>query len=220
MKRAVICFTRVPRPGQTKTRLLPLLSPQHCAQLHWAFLKDLALMYETLDADLFVAYTPDPDWKDLQAVFPFAKGFFPQEGDDLGAKMLHAMERVFSLSYEQCLLSGSDLPLLSAQHLNSGFAALEQADVCLGPTGDGGYYLIGSKKPCPELFASQQYGTVSIWDNTLAAARQAGYSLLPAIPCDDVDTPEDLRQLWQRIAAEDSHSARFLAQLVKEGVSL
>ena len=61
MRRAVICFTRVPRPGVTKTRLLPVLSPKQCAALHTAFLKDLARVYRELDAALFVAYAPDPD---------------------------------------------------------------------------------------------------------------------------------------------------------------
>ena len=65
MKNAVILFTRVPKPGQTKTRLLPVLQPEQCADLHWAFLKDLAALYRDLDAHLFVAYTPDPDWEQL-----------------------------------------------------------------------------------------------------------------------------------------------------------
>lgn len=55
MKNAVILFTRVPKPGQTKTRLLPVLQPEQCADLHWAFLKDLAALYRDLDAHLFVA---------------------------------------------------------------------------------------------------------------------------------------------------------------------
>ena len=63
MRRAVICFTRVPRPGVTKTRLLPVLSPKQCAALHTAFLKDLARVYRELDAALFVAYAPERAWE-------------------------------------------------------------------------------------------------------------------------------------------------------------
>ncbi len=220
MKRAVICFTRVPKAGQTKTRLLPILSPQQCADLHTAFLQDLARLYECFPADLFVAYTADPDWEQLKKIFPMAKAFFPQDGEDLGAKMLHAMENVLTWGYESCILTGSDLPLLSSAQLESGFRALEQADVTLGPTPDGGYYLVGSKKPCPALFANQQYGSSTVWENTLAAAEQAGFSVLPALPCDDVDTPDDLRTLWKTIAGNGSYTARFLEQIRKEGVSL
>ena len=78
MKRAVICFTRVPRPGVTKTRLLPVLSPERCAALHTAFLKDLARVYRELDAELFVAYAPDPDWSLLKDIFSMASELFPQ----------------------------------------------------------------------------------------------------------------------------------------------
>ncbi len=219
MKAAVICFTRVPKPGQTKTRLLPILSPEQCAALHTAFLMDLATLYEQYPADLFLAYTADPNWTALREIFPMAKDFFPQEGIDLGEKMNRAMEKVLALGYDACILTGSDLPLLSAAHLNSGFTALQTADVTLGPTSDGGYYLVGSKAPCPQLFADQQYGGSTVWENTLTAAKKAGYTLQPALPCDDVDTPDDLRALWKTIDP-NSHSARLLTQLQKEGVSL
>lgn len=220
MKRAVICFTRVPKPGQTKTRLLPLLSGEHCAQLHRAFLKDLSILYRGFDADLFVAYTPDPHWQELQELFPTATSFFPQEGEDLGARMKNAIASVLDLAYDSCILTGSDLPLLTAAHLESGFAALEQADVTFGPTSDGGYYLVGMKRLCPEVFEKQSYGGSSVWENTLAAAQNAGYSVAAAEACDDVDTPEDLRQLWQQIAGNGSHTACFLEEIQKEGVTL
>ena len=83
MKNALICFTRVPRPGLTKTRLLPILTPEQCAGLHWAFLRDLAQVYRVVDAHLFVAYTADENWEALKPVFPTARDFFPQEGEDL-----------------------------------------------------------------------------------------------------------------------------------------
>ena len=82
MRQAVICFTRVPRPGVTKTRLLPVLSPKQCAALHTAFLKDLARVYRELDAALFVAYAPDPDWALLKDIFPMASALFPQTGEN------------------------------------------------------------------------------------------------------------------------------------------
>ena len=97
MKHAVICFTRVPKPGKTKTRLMPRLSGEQCAQLHWAFLQDLSRIYDSLDADLLVAHTPDPDWEDLKEVFPGGV-FFPQEGDGLGEKMNHALNLALSHS--------------------------------------------------------------------------------------------------------------------------
>ena len=111
MKNALICFTRVPRPGVTKTRLLPVLTPEQCAGLHWAFLRDLAQVYEAVDAHLFVAYTADESWKALKPVFPTARDFFPQEGVDLGEKMYNAIARVLGLGYEAVVLTGKVSPL-------------------------------------------------------------------------------------------------------------
>lgn len=210
MKRAVICFTRVPKPGITKTRLLPVLSPEQCAGLHWAFLRDLADCYRQLDAHLFVAYTPDADWERLKSVLPPA-GYLPQKGKDLGEKMYRAIRKVTDLGYTSVVLTGADLPLMTTAHLESGFSLLEEKDIAIGPTSDGGYYLIGMKKPCREIFQVEGYGGSSVFENTVAAARNAGLTVGLAMPCDDVDTPEDL---WNLTKSADpvSHTGRFLRQ--------
>ena len=218
MKRAVICFTRVPKPGVTKTRLLPVLKPQQCADLHWAFLKDLADTYQELDAHLFVAYTPDPDWEQLKSVFPDA-GFLVQKGSDLGEKMYRAIRTVLKLGYESVILTGADLPMMGHAHLESGFAALETADVTIGPNPDGGYYLIGMKAPHPEIFHVPNYGGATVYENTVAAIQAAGLSFGAALPCGDVDTPQDLRELLRK-AEPASATGRVLKEFEQEGAAL
>ena len=210
MKRAVICFTRVPKPGATKTRLLPVLKPRQCADLHWAFLKDLADTYRELDAHLFVAYTPDADWESLKTVFPHA-GFYPQKGNDLGERMYRVIRKILELGYESAVLTGTDLPMMTAAHLESGFAVLEEKDIAIGPTSDGGYYLIGMKKPCREVFRVEGYGGASVFESTVTAAEDAGLSVGLALTCDDVDTPGDLWDLTKTVRP-GSHTEKFLKQ--------
>lgn len=212
MKQAVICFTRVPKPGHTKTRLLPVLKPEQCAGLHWAFLRDLANVYQQMDTHLFVAYTPDADWEQLKSVFPHA-GYIPQKGKDLGEKMYRCLRKVLDLGYESVLLTGSDLPQMTARHLESGFAVLEENDIAIGPTSDGGYYLIGMKKPCREIFRISGYGSSCVLEKTVAAAKDAGLTVGYALSCDDVDTPEDLWDLF-KTADPDSHTGRYLKEIV------
>ena len=219
MKNALICFTRVPKPGVTKTRLLPILSGEQCAMLHTAFLRDLSSVYEQMDADLFVAYTNDPDWEMLKEIFPAARGFFPQSGADLGEKMYNALRFVLEAGYGKAVLTGADLPLMTGVHLESGFAALDGADIAIGPTSDGGYYLVGMKQPSRVIFENQSYGGSTVLENTLAAANAAGLSAALAMACDDVDTPEDLRNLMTRLSPE-SATCSLLQELKKEGVSL
>ena len=218
MKRAVICFTRVPKPGVTKTRLLPILSPDQCAALHWAFLKDLAGVYQDVEAHLFVSYVPDPDWEALKRIFPHA-GYLPQKGTDLGEKMYRAIRKVLNLGYTSVVLTGADLPRMTAEHIASGFAALEDSDIAIGPTSDGGYYLIGMKAPRKEVFRVEGYGGASVLENTLAAAREAGLTVAFARSCDDVDTPEDLRQLAVSVDPA-TYTGRYLETLKKEGIAL
>ena len=219
MKKALICFTRVPQPGRTKTRLLPILTGEQCALLHTAFLQDLSAIDGAVEADLYIAYTDDPSWEMLKGVFPEAKEFFPQEGADLGEKMHNSLCHVLAQGYDAVILTGADLPLMTAAHLESGFAALAGADVVLGPTSDGGYYLVGMKKPCRVVFENQQYGGTTVLDNTIAAAKAADLTVAFAKICDDVDTPEDLRNLVKVLSTE-SATCRYLMQLRREGVDL
>ena len=204
MKRALICFTRVPKPGVTKTRLLPILTGNQCAALHTAFLQDLSAVYGQVGGDLFVAYTADPDWEMPKYIFTKACGFFPQEGADLGEKMYHAIHHVLQLGYDRVILTGADLPMMTAAHLESGFAALEEADVTFGPTSDGGYYLVGMKNPHRTVFEKQQYGGATVLESTVAAGKAAGLTVSFAKTCDDVDTPEDLHQLVYSLSPESA----------------
>ena len=220
MKKAIICFTRVPAPGRTKTRLMPLLSGEQCAALHTAFLQDIAAACSLVDASLFVAHTPEDDPAPLRTIFPDAADFFPQQGQDLGARMDHAITRILSQSFDACVLIGADLPLLTAGHLRAAFSALETADMTLGPTSDGGYYLIGLRRPCGEVFRGQEYSTASVFENTMAAAKAAGLSCAAAPLCDDIDTPEDLSLLHRTIQDHDSHTARCLRRFADLGVKL
>ena len=204
MKKAIICFTRVPKPGVTKTRLMPLLTGDQCARLHTAFLKDLASVYKNVAADLFVAYTADPEWEKLKDIFHDARDFFPQEGADLGEKMYHALRHVLERGYDKVILTGADLPLMTAAHLESGFATLEQADVTFGPTSDGGYWLVGMKQPHKAVFEKQSYGGATVLENTVGAAKAAGLTVSFTKTCDDVDTPEDLAALGDKLSPESA----------------
>ncbi len=218
-KRTMICFTRVPRPGKTKTRLLPVLSPEQCAGLHRAFLEDLSEVYRKIEADVFVAYDEDPDWEVLKEIFPMAAGFFAQSGEGLGEKMDHAIKRVLALGYDMAVLTGTDLPLMKKEHLEDGFQKLRDNDMVLGPTPDGGYYLIGLKKPCSQVFSGQQYGNGSVFENTWKKAEAEGLHVAGAFGCGDVDTPEDLYRLAKEVCPA-SRTGRYLELLRKEGVRL
>lgn len=209
----------MPKAGVTKTRLMSLLSGEQCAALHTAFLQDIARVYRETHADLFVFYTADPNWHMLTDIFPFAKGFFPQRGADLGKRMLNAISHILDTGYDGVILTGTDLPRLTTEHLQSGFAALDKADIAIGPNPDGGYYLIGMTQPHAAPFAPKGYGGESVYQATLEGITSAGLTYCEALPCGDVDTPDDLRELAQYVDP-NSFTGKYIQQLRKEGIAI
>ena len=109
MKDALILFTRVPIPGQTKTRLMPFLTGEECARLHACFVKDIYEKAKQVDADIFVFFTPKDEKKLLQQVLDNETVCLPQFGDDLGERMKNAIGIVLRMGYEKVILIGTDM---------------------------------------------------------------------------------------------------------------
>lgn len=218
MKQALILFTRVPTEGKTKTRLQTALTPAQCVEAHCAFLRDAkAACSNPSQWDLLVFYGDEGPLSVLQKILPEQSAFFPQQGKSLGEKMDRAISRVLSMGYERCVLVGADLPELNQKIIDAAMQQLQKNQLVLGPTADGGYYLIGSTKPCPEIFSGQSYGGSSVFENTVAAAKKAGLSLGIVAPLEDIDQPEDLRALAKRLNGKQEtvcpHSRQFLRKL-------
>lgn len=218
MKRAVILFTRVPIAGKTKTRMMTKLDPTECARLHCCFLKDIAGEFRKTPADIFVFFTPEGKKERLVRLLGEDLRYFAQEGKDLGERMGNAVKKVLGLGYDACVLTGSDIPELRAETLKLAFRVLECKDVVLGPTADGGYYLIGMKRPHMGVFEGKAYGTGSVFQDTEAAAKQEGLSLGYTEMLTDMDSVSDLNgyraRMKEREELRRSATGRYLARTV------
>ena len=196
----LILFAKAPVPGRVKTRLCPPLSPEQAAGLYVAFARD---SFELLDgvekASVEIAYEPsrlftDPAWISRRA------RWFPQKGRDLGARMAHAFERAFAAGASRVVIVGSDSPGLPARRFGEAFASLKSRDCVLGPSRDGGYYLIGLRRACPALFRGIRWSTDEVFAKTVALARAQGLTLRRLPSFGDVDRPEDLPVLRRTLA--------------------
>lgn len=201
MNQAIIIFTRAPIPGRTKTRMMPLLSPQQCAKLHICFLKDIIKECEKCKANIFVCYTPDEDKQKryLKEVLGIQYGYLPQRGDHLGERMFRAFEEVFAMGYEECILIGTDVPELRSGDLMQAFEVLKTQEVVFGKTHDGGYYLVGMKKARREAFGLDRYGHGAVLEETIKALSQAGITVGYSKKLWDMDTPSDLKEYRKRM---------------------
>jgi uncharacterized protein len=189
----LIIFTRYPRPGQAKTRLIPALGPQGAAQLQSAMTEHSLLQARGLKRPIAIYYTNGSELE-LRDWLGEDLCYRTQCPGDLGAKMLGAFCDTLEEGTEAVII-GTDCPDINTQLLAQTFQALKTSDLVLGPALDGGYYLIGLRRVIPELFNNIAWSTDRVLSQTLAIAKGLNLSihLLPELP--DIDRPEDLQYL-------------------------
>lgn len=118
--------------------------------------------------------------------------YHPQSGGGLGHRLNDAFVQGFQAGLERIVIIGSDCPEIDATHLEQAFCQLHSHDVVLGPAQDGGYYLVGLRRACAELFQGITWGTEQVFKQTVAIATQLGLSLATLETLRDVDRPEDI----------------------------
>ena len=195
----LILFTRVPKAGQAKTRLIPALGEQGAAEFQWHLLERL-LGELRAGADqglwhLCVSYCGAEGLERLQALAGEGVAFMEQVDDpDLGVRMRAALERELAAGAPAVGLMGSDLPEATTGIVAEALGLLEDpaTDVALCPVEDGGYWFLGLKRPFPQLFEGTIYGGLSVFDDALAACAAHGRTVATGSRLHDVDTPEDL----------------------------
>ena len=189
----VLLFTKFPQPGLVKTRLGQAVGAENAAQLQKAFIEDELRMLAGIGADVTLCCDPFRPLADYERLFGPGITYRPQQGADLGERMLRALHLALLENTEAAVLIGSDLPDLPGTHVREAFTALRSAQVCLGPATDGGFYLLGLREPLPaDIFKGVAWSGPQVLKKTLANCEPRGVShrLLPAWP--DVDTVDDL----------------------------
>jgi len=189
----LIVMAKYPEPGAVKTRLARVLGADNACALYRAFVLDLAGRLDNLPYAVTWAY-----WPPTAPFQGLVRGgrYRPQEGGNLGERMAKALAEEFAEHGGPILVIGADAPHLPAARLAEAAAALAGgADVVLGPSADGGYYLIGLRGPAPGLFSDIPWSTARVLGTTRerAAALGLGVHLLP--PGFDLDEPADLARL-------------------------
>lgn len=195
---SALVMAKAPRPGAVKTRLEPLLGPERCASLQGALIAHAARWaLEIAPGGAHLAYGPDgASEAELRAHVPAGVRLFADGEGDLGDRLAHATGRVMGERPGPLLVVGTDMPLLSRAHARAAVRALESADLCFGPALDGGYWIVGLARPCPELFGLREaWGGPEVLERSLAIARAAGLEVALLDPERDLDDQADARAL-------------------------
>jgi len=243
---ALAVMTKAPQAGRVKTRLVPPLTPEQAAELNKCFLRDTAAAISSCsrrhvgDANKMpfehgrashseaatgvcgiAVYTPVGAESAYNDILPNDFFLSPQRGDEFGERLYFAVEDLFKCGFESVCLIDSDSPTVPAENFVKAVELLSASGdrVVLGPSDDGGYYLIGLKKPHRQLFEQIDWSTERVLNQTIqrATEMQLEVKLLPAGY--DVDDDASLRRLSNELLADTTstdiapYTRRFLASL-------
>lgn len=210
-------MAKAPRPGEVKTRLCPPLSPAEAAELYRCFLLDKVAQVRSVDgATAVLAFTPDTDRRTFEALAP-GVSLLAQRGDDLGSRLLNGLDDLLRGGHAGALAIDSDTPTLPTDFLRQAIdlVVTPGIDVVLGPTEDGGYYLIGMRTVWPSLFAAMPWSTAEVFPETIRRAEAHGLRVACLPSWFDVDTGDDLDRLValvRRGDADDAHHTRLFLE--------
>jgi rSAM/selenodomain-associated transferase 1 len=208
-------FARWPTPGAVKSRLSPALPSPLNLDLYRAMLRDaLAAASGSGAAERFLSWDDAPAGSGLEPPDGFVAR--SQRGHDLGERLTHALDELLAGTGARVVVIGADCPELTPGILREAFDALGPADLVLGPASDGGYYLIGLRRPAPALFASIAWGTASVLEQTLDRARRSGLETALLGGLADLDTPDDLVRFAARCALAGDATGRHTVAALRE----
>lgn len=202
----VVVMARSPEGGPApKSRLAgPGLSDAERRQLYTAFLKDAIDGCRRIrNATLRVAFTPDGGPSGFAELGVGGEELLPQRGADLGERERNIFADLFGQGFGKVVIIGSDLPTLPMDHVREALTELDAGTVAIGPSSDGGYYLIGlgrSRRDVPDLFSNIRWSTPQAYEDTIWAAGLAGLRVARVPPWYDVDDEAGLERLKKDLA--------------------
>jgi rSAM/selenodomain-associated transferase 1 len=232
---ALAVMTKAPQAGRVKTRLVPPLTPEEAAELNKCFLRDTAAAIstacsrrpvgdegKTARASPIAVYTPVGAESAYTDVLPSDFNLLPQRGDKFGERLYLAIEDLFKCGFDSLCLIDSDSPTVPAENFEQAVELLGASEdsVVLGPSDDGGYYLIGMKRPHRHLFEQIDWSTERVLKQTMQRATEIGIEVKLLPIGYDVDDDASLRRLCSELLTDTTsadiapHTREFLASFV------
>src|SRR6267142_5218783 len=232
---ALAVMTKAPQAGRVKTRLVPPLTPEEAAELNKCFLRDTTAAISsacsrrpvggegnTARPSPVAVYTPVGAESAYTDVLPANFSLLPQRGDEFGERLYFAVEDLFKCGFDSLCLIDSDSPTVPAENFEQAVELLGTSEdrVVLGPSDDGGYYLIGVKKPHRHLFEQIDWSTERVLNQTIQRATEIGIEVKLLPIGYDVDDDASLRRLCNELLTDTRsadiapHTREFLASFV------
>jgi uncharacterized protein len=211
-ERALIIMAKAARAGHVKTRLAASLPTEAVVDLYKCMIEDTLDLARSVSTDALAIVCPTSDVADLTSWLP-AIEIVGQQGEGLAAGLVSAFRIFMDRGYRRVVAIDGDSPQLAPETLEKAFRLLDGADVVVGPTTDGGYYLVGCTTLQAELFESQRMGTGRALDSLRASAQGVGLRVALTETGYDVDEAEDLARLARELRLFPHRALRTAAWL-------
>lgn len=200
-ERALIVFAKLPRAGQVKTRLGMAIGMEEAVKVYEEFARHAFSLAESLASDgvkVYLFYVPDASEEQIRSWVGCDFVFAPQLGETLGERMRNAFDLVFRDGASSAVIIGTDVPELDAGIVARAFRTLDSHELVVGPSPDGGYYLLGMKPPVKDVFDGIVWSTEMVLRQTRERAEALRLSISTLEELMDVDTREDYRRYLER----------------------
>lgn len=211
--RVLVIMAKAPRPGEVKTRLASSLSPAAAVAFYRCLLRDTLTLARSLSDVEVAIMCPDSDVTELAQLAGSAASVVAQKGEGLAAGLTSVFAHFPGEDQRRTIAFNSDSPHLPRSVLEDAFETLAAHDVVVGPTHDGGYYLVGAKASHPTLFAGDGMGTSSALERLLARAQALELSVGFADRFYDIDVADDLSRLAEELRLTPVRAPRTAAWL-------
>ncbi len=215
MNRTLVIMAKAPRLGSVKTRLAKSLPLPAVTELYRCFLNDSIGLAQALDQVEVAVMCPSADVEDLSSAVAGTVRVVPQTGDGLAAGLASVFTHFTQHGRQRVIAFNSDSPHLPASVLENAFDALATCDLVVGPTHDGGYYLVGATASHPGLFGGASMGTVNALKALLQRAANLKLSVRVVDPFYDIDVAADLNQLAEELQRAPGKAPRTAAWLME-----
>jgi rSAM/selenodomain-associated transferase 1 len=196
---ALVIFIRFPRPGKVKSRLARTLGPEKATVFYQLCTQQIIRELDRAPGELnkYLSYSNNSDKDEIRHWVGSRFRLIPQVEGDLGQRLEQSLRGLLQGGSGKVIIMASDVPDLSTDIMNDAVSVLDNHDLVIGPCNDGGYYLIGMKKPHGELFQGISWSTDKVLEQTLAIADKQGLSIFSLITLRDIDTGEDMKEWVQ-----------------------
>lgn len=202
MKKALIVFVRQPELGKVKTRIAQTMGNAEALAIYCQLLEHTHVVTQNLACHKYVYYTHSIPLNDLWEETLYHKKI--QKGASLGERMLNAFTEIFALEYDAVQIIGSDCMELTSAIIEKGFSELANNDIVIGPSKDGGYYLLGMNNLFADLFREKEWSTNIVFYDTMKDIQRLSLSCFTLPELSDIDTAADWLLYQSTLVAKTS----------------